>query len=475
MQPNQHDDGSSRRSPAPPGAWGPLHRVVRRAAVPIEHFLHVEAASGVVLLLAAVIAFSLANSPWSASYAALWHTSVEIGLGPYHFARSLEWVINDGLMAIFFFVVGLEIRREIHCGELSELKRAALPIIGALGGVLVPAGTYLLLAGAPALRSGWAVPTATDIAFAVGVLALLGPRVPPALRVLLLALAVIDDLAAIVVIAAFYSEGVSWSGLLVAACGIVVIYVLRAAGVRSKALYVPPGLLVWAGTYAAGIHPTIAGVVIGLLTPVQAWIDREAFVDEVPGHMRSVTRAVQQRPRDAHAFVAALRPLVRARREAVSPAEALIEWLHPWVAFAIMPLFALANAGVSLDGVSLAGPGATVALAVGAGLVIGKPLGIIGVVAMARALGVVRLPAGLSTRHVVILGVVAGIGFTMALFIAQLAFSDAALLGAAKLGVLVASVVAGGLGLLAGRLALTTLPSTGAATSAAQAEASTEM
>jgi NhaA family Na+:H+ antiporter len=217
-------------------------------------------------------------------------------------------------------------------------------------------------------------------------------------------------------------------------------------------------------------------VILGLLTPVEAWIGPEGFVRIVPRHMQSLTQTVQQQPGDAHAFVSALRPLVHARREAVSPAESIIERLHPWVAFVIMPLFALANAGVSLGGISLEGAAATVALAVGAGLVVGKPLGIIGAVMLTRALGVVRLPTGLSTRHVVVLGLVAGIGFTMALFIAQLAFSAPALLGAAKVGVLVASVVAGMLGLLAGRLALAT-PQARAegAISAAQAEASTDL
>ncbi|HEY6880396.1 MAG TPA: Na+/H+ antiporter NhaA [Polyangiales bacterium] len=444
--------------PAPPGAWAPLRNVVTRAAGPLERFLHIEAASGIVLLLAALFAFGLANSPWASSYAAFFHTPLGIRIGTFTFERPLEWVVNDGLMVIFFFVVGLEIRREIHRGELSELKRAALPMLAAFGGVAMPALLYVLLAGGADTRHGWAVPTATDIAFAVGVLALLGKRVPPALRVLLLALAVIDDLAAIVVIAVFYSEGLAWMGLLVAAGGIGLVLVMQAIGVRTKLAYVAPGLIVWAGVYAAGVHPTIAGVVIGMITPVRAWLGADGFLQVAPKHYNELSRIVEAKPNDAHALASALHPLEQARREALSPAESLIEKLHPWVAYAIMPVFALANAGVSLGGTSLAGTSGVTSLAVVVGLVVGKPLGILGISALAIRLGLASLPAGLTFRHVVVLGVVAGIGFTMAIFVAQLAFSDATLLAAAKLGVLCASVLAGLLGIALGKLLLPLTP-----------------
>jgi len=460
----------------PPEAWAPLRNAVKRAAGSLDRFLHIEAASGIILLLASVVALILANSPWSASYLAFWHTAVGVHVGPLSFARSLEWIVNDGLMVVFFFVVGLEIRREIHRGELSELRRAALPVIAALGGVLVPATLYVVLAGGPETRAGWAVPTATDIAFAVGILALLGRRVPPALRVLLLALAVIDDLAAILVIATFYSAGVSWVGLLVAFGGVVLVLTMKAAGVRTKLAYVPAGLVVWAGTYAAGIHPTIAGVVIGMLTPVQAWLGPEGLLDSVPRDLTEVSRTVAQRPDDAHALAVALEPLARAHREALSPAESLIETLHPWVAFAIMPIFALANAGVSLDGMSLEGASGVVALGVFVGLVVGKPLGIVALSGLSMRLGLVRLPAGITGKHLVVLGMVAGIGFTMALFIAQLAFRDARLLGAAKLGVLCASGAAGVLGLLLGRFWLPLWGTqNGVAVTADEAECSTSV
>jgi NhaA family Na+:H+ antiporter len=462
-------------APAPPGAWKPLRNVVKRAAGSIDRFLEIQAASGIILMVAALLAFVLANSAWGASYAALWHTPIGVRVGSLVFERSLEWVVNDVLMVVFFFVVGLEIRREIHCGELSELRRAALPVVAASGGVVVPALLYIAVAGAPQTRNGWAVPTATDIAFAVGVLTLLGRRAPPALRVLLLALAVIDDLAAIIVIAAFYSSGIVWGGLAVAAAGLSIVYIMNAAGVRQRVLYVLPGLVVWGGTYAAGIHPTIAGVALGLMTPVEPWLGTRGFLEAAPKYLNDAARVVGLRTHDAHAFSSALRPLAQARQEAVSPAESLIELLHPWVAFAIMPIFALANAGVAVDTRSLSGNAGVVAGAAALGLVIGKPLGIMLFSGLALRIGLVQLPRGLSYRHLLVLGVVAGVGFTMALFVAQLAFADGSLLAAAKVGVLGGSLIAGVVGLIVGRLTLHASDehSEGAA-SGAEAECSTE-
>lgn len=455
---------------APPEAWEPLLRLVRLAGRPVERFLHVEASSGVVLLIAAAVAMIWANSPWADSYRALWHTPLGFGLGSLSFERPLEWWVNDGLMAIFFFVVGMEIRREIHHGELSELRRAALPLAAALGGMIAPALIFLGLVGAdPAAREGWGVPMATDIAFAVGVLALLGSRVPAALRVLLLAVAVIDDLGAILVIALFYSSGVSVAGLGVAALGFLGILAQQAMGVRSNLAYLPPALVAWAGVYAAGIHPTIAGVIVGMMTPVRAWFGPEGFVQGMQAQLGQLTAGS-----GPHGLLKTLREVETIRRGATSPAEQLIEALHPWVAFGIMPLFALANAGVSLDGLSLDGATLKVATAIGTGLVVGKPLGILLLSGLALKLGVATLPRGLGLRQLAVLGVVAGIGFTMALFIAQLAFGDPSLLGAAKIGVLGASVVAGVLGLALGRVLLGDRLERGAAATADEAEGSTE-
>jgi NhaA family Na+:H+ antiporter len=377
---------------------------MRRLLLPLEQFLRIEASSGIVLLVATVGALLWANSPWRGAYDALWHAHLPSLAGPWLSGKTLHFWINEGLMTIFFLIVGLEIRREMREGALSNARQAALPAVAALGGVVVPAIIYFAINHDDAeLRRGWAVPTATDIAFAVGVLALLGKRVHPALRVLLLALAIIDDIAAIVIIAVFYSSGVSVVGLAIAALGVVGVLAIKRLGVRSGWGYLVPGLVVWAGMLQAGVHPAIAGVVVGML-------------------------------------VAA--PQLEAA-------------LHPWVAYGIMPLFAFANAGVSFAGLSFDQPASMGVLAgVAAGLVIGKPTGIALATFAGVKLGVCRLPDGVGYREVVVLGLLGGIGFTMAIFIANLAFTEEGLLAVAKFGVLVASAVAAVAGILMARLAL---------------------
>jgi NhaA family Na+:H+ antiporter len=435
--------------------------------------LRIEAASGGLLILAAATALLLANSRWAATYTGFWQMPVGFRLGELVFERPLTWLVNDGLMVVFFFVVGLEIKREIHCGELSEWRRAALPVAAALGGMLAPAGIYFLMARGPMVRAGWGTPMATDIAFAVGVLALLGKRVPAALRVLLLALAVIDDLGAIVVIALFYSSHFAPIGLLIAAAGMLAIAGLQRLGTRARMAYLPAGLVIWAGFYEAGIHPTIAGVVIGLMTPVRAWLGAEGFFEGIKKEVKQLevsgpsSLSVSQLASSVHHVDA-------VRREALSPAEQLIEQLHPWVAYGVMPVFALANAGVRVDVPSIAGEGGVVATATALGLVFGKPLGILLAIFVALKLGLARLPLGITWRHLTVLGAVSGVGFTMAIFIAQLAFTQEALLSAAKIGVLAASAFAAVLAVALGRLALPAACATGAAETADDAEASTE-
>ena len=380
--------------PLPPGAWRPAQRAAARLVSPIQRFLEIEAASGILLLLATVVALLWANSAWSSSYGDLWHTSIGVQIGSWSFVRPLHFWVNDGLMTIFFFVVGLEIRREMYAGELAGLRKAALPIAAALGGMLVPAAIYALLNGGRAGASGWGIAMATDIAFAVGVLTLLGSRVPANLRLLLLALAVIDDIGAIIVIAVFYTPGVDLGGLVVVGGGIAAVFAFRAVAIRSAIAYLLPGVIVWIGLYRTGIHPTLAGVVLGLLTPVVKWSD-----------------------------------------EAESPAEWLQHHLHAWVAYAIMPMFALANAGVELGGADLGGDGLFVFLGIVLGLAVGKPLGIF---AGGAALRGSAVPA----RSLLVVGIVGGIGFTMSLFVAQLAFPPGPLLDTAKLAILVGSGVA---------------------------------
>jgi NhaA family Na+:H+ antiporter len=397
----------------PPGAWHAARATARRLISPVERFLSIEASSGILLLAAAVVALVWANSPWRGGYERMLHTPLGFRIGGFAFERDLDFLVDDVLMVVFFFVVGLEIKLELFLGQLSSLRKAALPAIAALGGMLVPASIYLALNAGTPWTKGWGVPMATDIAFAVGVLALLGKRVPPPLRILLLALAVIDDLGAIIVIALFYSSGISVGGLALAVAGVFVILLMQKIGVRTPWAYVLPGVVIWVGTYVGGVHPTIAGVTIGLCTPVRAW----------PG------------------------------REDRSPAERLQGALHGWVAFAIMPLFALSNAGVSFDHAQLGGS-ATVLVGVVVGLVVGKPIGVVGLSWLAVRAGVADLPSGVRWSGVLVVGLVAGIGFTMALFIATLAFPPGAPIDVAKLGVLLASVAAGSVGLIAGRLLL---------------------
>jgi NhaA family Na+:H+ antiporter len=424
-----------------------------------------------LLVVVAAVSLVWANSAWAESYYSLWHTPIGVRIGGFVFERSLEWVVNDGLMVIFFFVVGMEIRRELHEGELSEWRRAALPAAAALGGMLAPAVFYLAIAGAPGLRSGWGVPMATDIAFAVGILTLLGKRVPAALRVLLLALAVIDDLGAIVVIAAFYSSGIALSGIAVAAAGFGGVLALQRFGVRPKLAYVAPSLVAWAGIYTAGVHPTIAGVIVGLLTPVRAWLGPRGFVASVQNEIERLEPPTGNIA--PHVFDAALDHVELARREAVSPADSLIRSLHPWVAFGIMPVFALANSGVTLSSEAIDPAAWHVISGVAVGLIAGKPIGVLLACWLVLRSGVATLPRGIGARQLVVLGVVAGVGFTMALFIAQLAFADPELLAAAKLGILAASGGAALVALALGRLLLSPAETPGAAQTADEAECST--
>lgn len=434
--------------PLPPEASARAHRALRRLLAPVQAFLQIEAASGIALMIATALALSWANSPWAHSYHDLWHLPVGLGLGEWSFVRPLHFWVNDVLMAIFFFVVGLEIRRELHAGELSEARRAALPLAAALGGMLLPAGIYLALNyGRPGMH-GWGVPMATDIAFAVGVLALLGPRVPAALRILLLALAVIDDIGAILVIAIFYSDGVKMFGLGIAVLGMLTIVVQQRLGARRAWNYIPAGVVVWVGLYTAGVHPTLAGVIVGLLTPARSWLGAEGFTQEAAP---LVADAARQR---SHELLGILDEVGRLRREAVPPTEYLIHRLHGVVAFGVMPLFALANAGVSLGGASLHGDSAYVFFGIVAGLVVGKTFGVLVACRLTTSAGISMLPRDASWRGVALVGLTAGIGFTMSLFVAQLAFPPGPLLETAKLAILVGSAIAALIGLAYGAVTL---------------------
>jgi Na+:H+ antiporter, NhaA family len=434
------------------GPGAPLP-VADRLSDTFDRFLHIEAISGAVLLTVAMLALGWANSRWAGAYHALWHAPLTLGVGGAVVTRPLDFWINDGLMAIFFLVVGLEIRRELHEGVLSNSRLATLPVAAALGGVIAPAFIFLMLNSDAAARQGWAVPTATDIAFALGALALLGRRIHSAVRVLLLAIAVIDDIAAILIIAFFYSSGIDMTGLAIAACGILGVLAWQRLGIRSAFAYMVPGAVVWFGLLHAGIHPTLAGVVLGLLTPVTPLVGRENPFARAARALEDFRRRDDRRSAGAHDLMRPMKELQRAQLEMLPPVVRVQAQLHPWVAYGVMPLFALANAGVTLSGLGYDDPLARqVGFGVALGLVLGKPVGILLVSVLMVRLRLCELPVGVTWRGVLTVGCLGGIGFTMSIFIGTLAFPDPALLAAAKLTVLIASTAAALLGLTLGAL-----------------------
>jgi NhaA family Na+:H+ antiporter len=437
----------------PPGASPGARRVSRAVMRSLERFIRVQSASGILLLMAAAVALAWANTRWDAAYEALWERQLELAIGGWSVRMSLHSFVNDVLMAIFFFVIGLEVRREIHGGELSNFRRASLPVIAAVGGMAVPAGIYLLFGPADA-QAGWSVPVSTDTAFALGVLALLGSRIVPSLRVLLLTIAIVDDLVAIVIIAIFYSTGIELRGVVLTLTGLGAILGLQWFGVRRVAAYVAPALVVWTGCWWAGIHPTIAGILVGLLTPARTWYGHKGFLDAAYRHLGTIARGLKipdRRSRDIRHPMSELR---RVQREAVSPVERIEAALHPWAAFVIMPVFVFANAGINFASADLA---AAPRLIVGvvAGLVLGKLAGIVLASRIAVKLGIAELPPQVSWHGMVIVGAVAGIGFTMALFIADLAFTGRPVLqDVSTVAVLIASAASALLALILGRILL---------------------
>jgi NhaA family Na+:H+ antiporter len=394
--------------------------VKARVIDPLTEFLEDEVLGGLLLLVAAVVAVVWANSPWSDAYVDVWHAVITVGPGSAQISLDAQHWVNDLLMALFFFVVGLEIKRELVCGELQDRRAAALPAIAAAAGVATPALVFTLVAagGEAGAGKGWAIPAATDIAFAVGVLALLGARIAPGVRLYLLTIAIVDDILAIAVIAVFYSASISAGWLAVALAAFAAVVGLQRAGVARYAAYVPLAVIAWVAVYESGIHATIAGVVLGLLVPARPFRGRDV-----------------------------LGPLEHT--------------LHPWSAYLIVPLFALANAGVDFGGGVLHDALANrVTWAVAAGLVVGKLLGISTATLIALRLRAGRLPAGMRRDQVFGVGALGGIGFTVSLFIADLAFADPALTDSAKVGIFIGSIVSGLLGaaLLLGRARSTTPP-----------------
>ena len=440
----------------PPGAlrptWRESDRALPRAVVqPVLRFMRLEAASGVVMLVAAVAAVVWANSPWHGAYEQFWNTPVALDVGKLVRLDELTlhgWV-NDGAMALFFLLAGLEIKRQLLLGELRDRRAAALPALAALGGMIVPALIYILVNHGHAGAKGWGIPVATDIAFAVGVVTLAGSRVPLGAKIFLLTLAVVDDVGGIIVIAVFYATDVKLAWLVVAAATIVLTVVLRRNDVRSLVPYIALGSLCWLSFHQAGIEAAIVGVIFGLLTPITPFHDPAAFAPTARALVDRVERSFDdgvitddERDGDELAF----EDLARLATETASPLERIEGRLALWVSLLIVPAFAFANAGVRIETDSL---DSRVALGVGLGLVLGKTIGVFSFSFLAVRFGIGRLPAGTTWRHAFGLAVTAGIGFTVALFVATISFADAGgLQSSAKVGVLGASVVAGVLGFL---------------------------
>ena len=431
-------------------SWSASRRFVPRAFVqPFLGFAREEAASGLVMLAAALAAIVWANSPWQDAYHRLWETQLVISLGDVLHLDHLDlrtWV-NDALMVVFFFVVGLEIKREIALGELRDPKTIALPIVVALGGMAVPALIFTAFNAGGEGSAGWGVPMATDIAFAVGVLSLVGRRVPVAAKLLLLTIAVVDDVGAIIVIAIFYTEELALGWLVAALLGLVAVAVMTRRDIRSSFPYVLVGAFVWLSLLESGVHATLTGVTLGLMTPSWSFFDPRKFaanarplVDQIDEHMSGDEVGAGSFER----VQSLLHNLSQLTTESVAPLDRLLHRLHLWSGFLVVPVFAFANAGVTFSADALRGAFTnTVVIGVFLGLVVGKAVGITGATWLVVQTGLGRLPRGVTWGHVFGLALCARIGFTVALFVTTLAYTDPALQDAAKIGIFAASILAG--------------------------------
>ena len=422
---------------------GPL---IQPVLEPFQRFIHAETAGGILLLGATIAAMIWANSPWAASYTNFWHIPISLAVGSHTLTETLlEW-INDGLMAMFFFVIGLEIKREILVGELASWRQAALPLAAALGGCILPALLYAALNTGLEGAKGWGIPMATDIAFSLGILSLLGTRVPLALKVFLTALAIADDLLAVLVIALFYTSTISWTSLAVGALFLIVLIGANMAGVRHPLVYSILGIGgLWLAFLLSGVHATIAGVIAAMTIPAQTRLTGREFLEKSKVLLRLFEVAVlQDEPPLANPEESRVaRRMKTAVAHAGTPLQQLEYALHPWVTVVVMPVFALANAGVTLNADIVTILGNPVAFGILLGLLVGKPVGILLSAWLAIRGGLATMPEGVSWPQLGAVGVLAGIGFTMSLFIAGLAFPHGPVLMAAKEGILIASTVAG--------------------------------
>lgn len=413
-------------------------------------FINTEAFGGLLLLVFAAAAMIWANSTWSDEYFDLWHATFRIGTPEFHITLTVQHWINDALMAIFFLVVGLEIKRELLVGELASVSQAAMPALAALGGAVVPALIFVAINLGSDGVHGWGIPMATDIAFALGVLALIGSRVPLSLKIFLTALAIVDDILAVLVIAVFYTSEVNVAALIGAAAVLAALAIANRRGVRMLLVYLILGILLWLLVLESGIHATVAGILLALTIPAGTRIDPTAFLDKAERILGRFEReSLEHRSVLSDARMQEdIQELENTINDVEAPLQNLEHALHPWVAFAIVPLFALANAGVNLDvnvGDVLSDK---VTIGIVAGLVIGKQIGITLFAWLAVRFGPARLPEGVTWAHIYGVSCLGGIGFTMSLFVSDLAYGGGELLDSAKIGILGASIVAGVLGWL---------------------------
>ncbi|CBI76735.1 sodium-proton antiporter [Bartonella clarridgeiae 73] len=420
--------------------------VTNRALSAIEGFLHIEALSGIILLIAAAAALICANSKYTSLYEALWHTSLGFNFGHFNLSWDLHFWVNDVLMTVFFLVAGMEIRREIHEGALANFKQAVLPIVAAIGGVCLPAIIYLSFNLNGGHTYGWAVPTATDIAFALGILALLGKAIPSNLHIILLSLAIIDDIIAVLIIAFFYSTNLDPSGLAITLAGIVLVLFFQWIGFASAWLYIVPGAIIWWGLMVTGVHPSLSGVILGMMTPVFPTRHLVAPLTMLSNAVKSLQE--KNTVNDLHHISITLKKVRKGQRDIIAPVIRVQKALHPWVAYGIMPVFAFANAGVSFANFDLSsGKSFIIVLGIIIGLLVGKPLGIIAASYLAVKSGLCRLPPDMTWGGILLIGFLAGIGFTMSIFVSMLAFKDMVQLDSAKIGVLCGSGLSAFIGL----------------------------
>lgn len=423
--------------------------LIERMISSIIRFIHQETAGGVVLLIAAVAALTLSNSPFSYQFLHFWETHFIIGTRDFNIDKTIHFWINDALMAIFFFVVGLEIKRSLALGELSTVRRAALPIVAAVGGMVVPASLYLFLNTEGEAARGWGIPMSTDIAFSLGVLALLGTRAPLPLKVFLAAFAIVDDIGAIIVIAVFFTETINWQPLGVGFALIASLLAINFMGVRNVIPYFIISAAVWVSFFNSGVHPTIAGVLVSLTIPLRVRMDPEQFVARGRALLNIFEQDDSRRIRRGHLALTTgvqtrvLDELETATKEVESPLQQLEHALHPWVAFVIMPLFAFANAHVIIDSSLMQALTSPVTIGIVLGLVVGKPVGVILFAWLAVKADIATLPRNVNWTQIVGASLLGGIGFTMSIFVTGLAFMDPELILQAKAGIMIASVIAG--------------------------------